>query len=1268
MQTNTSFVNVSGGLTLKGAVLHLGNAGGTTVGEVFFTGTASQTIDGTSANSGTVLFGGNSGNELSSSGGSVVTYGPHLTVTGADGEVNAFGAAFDIQGTVTADPTANSLGLTSGSITLNATNWTNDGAIQARNGGSLDLMGISSAANPAWTNSVGHTISISGSGSLTLEGGGPPTPDANGTEWLNNGTIADNASTVNLGGIFTLAALGTFNRTGGTVNLTGSLNNTGSTLLLTNATGSWNLLGGTVNGGSVAAQGTNALVGTGNGGTLIGVTLDGTGSGSNVSPLDMQTNSSIIDVSGGLTLKGAVLRLGDPSGNNTSSQVFFTGVSPQTMDGAPSNPGTVLFGNNSSNSLSSFGSVVTFGANLTVTGAAGQINTSLAAFDIEGTVAADPAAMGLGQTSGTITLNGTNWTNNGTILAQNGGIIQAQGTVSNFSSGTLTGGAWEVFTNSSLELIGGNITTNSATIVLDGSNSNFFSDAGFTDALAGLNTNAAASSFTIRNGRNFSPPAGGFSNAGAVIVGSGSDFLLGAGDNYTQTGGDTSVSGTLDSAAGTSNLLLQGGQLDGNGTIALTAVNNSGGQVNPGVQVPPSPATPGTLTITGDYAQTSGGTLNIRLGGTATGTFDQLAVSGNVQLGGTVAATLVNGFAPSNGNAFQVLTFAGNTPPTDFSTRSFPSLSGLIMEEQLDTADVTLLIALPVTLTPSLPADTINIGYNQTISASGGTGSKSLVVSNIQNAIPGLNVPSSGTDSLAITGTPTATGTETFTVTATDALGQGTATVNYSITVNPALSIAPDTLPQGVATINYDHTITVSGGTTPYATFAVNNFSAGTTGLTASDITTDAAAGTVTVNGTPTAAGTATFTVNVTDSVGATLTKDYTITVTSFAVDTPNVSPTSTNEGSSTSFSISGTFSDTLSPNQAPYTAVINWGDNTTDTATISGSANPFNYSFNGNHTYADSGSYNVTVTVTDKDNNTATSPATTVTVADVVPTVSTPTVSPTSTNEGSSTSFSVSGTFTDPANTLDEPYTAVINWGDNTTDTATVSGSANPFSYSFSGTHTYADAGSYNVTVSVTDTDGGTGTSSATVVTVANVAPTVSTATVSPTSANEGAGTSFNVSGTFTDPAGALDQPYTAVINWGDNTTDTATVSGSANPFSYSFNGNHTYADAGSYNVTVSVTDTDGGTGTSAATTVTVANVAPTVSTPTVSPTSANEGTSTSFSVSGTFTDPANTLDEPYTAVINWGDNTTDTATVSGSANPFSYSFYGNHTFAVAG
>ena len=65
----------------------------------------------------------------------------------------------------------------------------------------------------------------------------------------------------------------------------------------------------------------------------------------------------------------------------------------------------------------------------------------------------------------------------------------------------------------------------------------------------------------------------------------------------------------------------------------------------------------------------------------------------------------------------------------------------------------------------------------------------------------------------------------------------------------------------------------------PYTVFSVNGFSDGGTGLLSSDITPDASAGTIVIDGTPTGSGSAVFGVNVIDSVGATLAEVYTITV-----------------------------------------------------------------------------------------------------------------------------------------------------------------------------------------------------------------------------------------------------------------------------------------------------------------------------------------------------------------------------------------------------
>jgi len=209
---NGASVSVSGGLTLDGATVQLGHPDGSTYGRINFSG-AAQALDGTTAHPGTILMGSNINNGLVVGG--PLTLGSHLMISGTAGFIAASNA-FDNQATITADPTI--LGTAAGTFTLSGANWVNHGTIQAGHGDSLTLSGQSSASAPGWTNAAGQTISISGAGSLTLGAGGPA--DADGTTWLNQGTLAVSTSTVNLGGTFTLAALGTLNHAGSVVNLT----------------------------------------------------------------------------------------------------------------------------------------------------------------------------------------------------------------------------------------------------------------------------------------------------------------------------------------------------------------------------------------------------------------------------------------------------------------------------------------------------------------------------------------------------------------------------------------------------------------------------------------------------------------------------------------------------------------------------------------------------------------------------------------------------------------------------------------------------------------------------------------------------------------------------------------------------------------------------------------------------------------------------------------------------------------------------------------
>ena len=79
-------------------------------------------------------------------------------------------------------------------------------------------------------------------------------------------------------------------------------------------------------------------------------------------------------------------------------------------------------------------------------------------------------------------------------------------------------------------------------------------------------------------------------------------------------------------------------------------VMNDGGEVAPG-------CSPGTMTVEGDYTQTSAGALTIRLTGGLGGgaSNDVLSVTGNITLAGALTLNFLDGFAPKRGERFSFL-------------------------------------------------------------------------------------------------------------------------------------------------------------------------------------------------------------------------------------------------------------------------------------------------------------------------------------------------------------------------------------------------------------------------------------------------------------------------------------------------------------------------------------------------------------------------------------------------------------------------------------
>ncbi|MEI6236526.1 MAG: putative Ig domain-containing protein, partial [Planctomycetota bacterium] len=185
----------------------------------------------------------------------------------------------------------------------------------------------------------------------------------------------------------------------------------------------------------------------------------------------------------------------------------------------------------------------------------------------------------------------------------------------------------------------------------------------------------------------------------------------------------------------------------------------------------------------------------------------------------------------------------------------------------------------------------------QQVTVSGQTGALNFTGPTLSAGTTGLNpatdlTVNAGMGIITLSGTPTAAGTATFSLVVTDAGSGMSLNVPYSLTVNPALMIAPTNLASATVGTATNQVITVSNGTTPYTALTVTSFTPNATGLTqGSNITTNLGAGTVTLSGTPSGMGMATFNVNVTDTAGATTMKSYTLAVNPSLVINPSTLP-----------------------------------------------------------------------------------------------------------------------------------------------------------------------------------------------------------------------------------------------------------------------------------------------------------------------------------------------------------------------------------------
>ncbi|MEX2310758.1 MAG: hypothetical protein WD738_24535 [Pirellulales bacterium] len=559
-----------------------------------------------------------------------------------------------------------------------------NGTLDVTNGGNVNsatgLLGASGGvAGNVTVTGVGSTWSNSGSmyvGGSTLVDGG------NGTLSIINQGLVDIGGTLKLwpggnvslaGGTLETAAIelagGSFNRTAGSLRL-------GSGLSIEPS----GLLGGSVAVGAGEALETDGDLYVGNAGAgTLNITTGGDVSNDN-GHIGNQTGSVGVVTVDGTDSSWTINRLLSV-GNFGSGTLNVTG-------GAEAQNVNIIGEHNGSVGqvyVDGIGSLLTTSlVGLTVardgTGALHITNgASVSTVSLAPIAAAIGAAPG---SNGTVAVDGA-----GSRWSVAGGFIGMAGLdmrVGSFGNGALditNGGVVDVKTGTvSVGVEGGSI----GTINVDGPGSSLTSSFG-TEVTLRVGQGGEGT-VNITNGGNVKSNYGFIGGLGIGVVnvdGAGSkwtdDSELGIGFVIIEVGSSGTLSvtnGGMVRAGGVTSF----GEIRGDGNIVVVSEVRNRGLVSPGTS-------PGSLDIDGDYTQTTEGELLIELDSTA---YDQLLVTGEAALAGTLTVKLLGGFTPDIGQTFTILT--ADDVDGEFTTEVLPSVPGLIFDVLYNPQSVVLQI------------------------------------------------------------------------------------------------------------------------------------------------------------------------------------------------------------------------------------------------------------------------------------------------------------------------------------------------------------------------------------------------------------------------------------------------------------------------------------------------------------------------------------------------------------------------------------------------
>jgi hypothetical protein len=513
---------------------------------------------------------------------------------------------------------------------------------QSASGSTIDSAGtIFVAPTGAIVIGPGNSLSVTG-GTIRLDGGS--ITGATGLESLNNFGKIDGHGTISGVGLFTLAGI---TADGGTLTIQTNSDGflTGGNLNRVESGSTLNITGGPFKNFDPST------------GTLSGALFDLKGT-LQFDNADIKNLSILL---GTFTLDGSGARIVNQFGQNALANLSSISGTGELQGIAPdfslTNGATLTTNGSLTNGFKAFvdisnGGAMTIGGNFDNVGGLTQLNAgsmtvngdvTLCCGDVEAVmVVSNGSALNV---HGSLTLAG------GVInfLTVSGSAATVDGDLNNFGSAGNPPG-----------FFGGHVSiSNGAAVNVHGNLNNTsgapFDLSGGSALVVGHSLNNSGSLNILQGSTAL--VNGSVNNSGNVQIDRSS--VVTASSGFTQTAGNTVVDGLLNAPGPGANFL--GGTLSGTGIV-------NGDVTMAGTMRPGDPT--GGLTFTGNYTQTSSGTLVEEVGWLNGFSFNPLFVLGNANLDGTLDIESMMGYFPEAGDFFILMLF-------NSSTGRFSNLQGL---------------------------------------------------------------------------------------------------------------------------------------------------------------------------------------------------------------------------------------------------------------------------------------------------------------------------------------------------------------------------------------------------------------------------------------------------------------------------------------------------------------------------------------------------------------------------------------------------------------